>query len=386
MGDLNAPVLGSVVLASATSWVVLRLMLGNNPLFHVPQYQLVHPLEFGIYTVLGVAGGLVSVAFTKLLLGMRVLFSRLPTWTCWFQPVAGGLVAGLLGWRLPQVLGVGYAYVGDALNGKMALQLMALLVLFKLLAVTTSYASGNAGGIFGPSLFIGAMLGGALGSVAHHWLPAYTAEPGAYALVGMGTLFAGVVRAPMTSVVMIFETTHDYAVIVPLMISNTVSFFISSRMQRQPIYEALGIQDGIHLPGAEVHRRDGQRQVSQVMRAATEVLRSEMTVREAFERAHKTEFRSWPVADERGLVGIVDLPRLEQAMAHGEETKPLSHLVDAQDFPHVHPDQPLHLALERMGAAELDVLPVVNRANIHHLMGVVILSDVLNSYGVKRRE
>ena len=386
MGDLNAPVLGSVVLASATSWVVLRLMLGNNPLFHVPQYQLVHPLEFGIYTVLGVAGGLVSVAFTKLLLGMRVLFSRLPTWTCWFQPVAGGLVAGLLGWRLPQVLGVGYAYVGDALNGKMALQLMALLVLFKLLAVTTSYASGNAGGIFGPSLFIGAMLGGALGSVAHHWLPAYTAEPGAYALVGMGTLFAGVVRAPMTSVVMIFETTHDYAVIVPLMISNMVSFFISSRLQRQPIYEALGRQDGIHLPGAEVHRRDGERQVSQVMRPTTEGLRSEMTVQDAFEQAHKTEFRSWPVVDERGLVGIIGLTQLEHAMSNGEETKPLSHLVDVLEFPHVHPDQPLHLALERMGAAELDVLPVVNRANIHYLMGVVVLSDVLKWYGVKRRE
>src|SRR5271169_3267090 len=134
MGDLNAPVLGSVVLASATSWVVLRLMLGNNPLFHVPQYQLVHSSEFAIYALLGVAGGLVSVAFTKLLLGMRERFLRLPTWTCWFQPVAGGLVAGLLGWRLPQVLGVGYGYVGDALNGKMALQLMALLVVFKLLA------------------------------------------------------------------------------------------------------------------------------------------------------------------------------------------------------------------------------------------------------------
>src|SRR5258708_6882595 len=148
---------------------------------------------------------------------------------CWFQPVAGGLVAGMIAWRLPQVLGVGYGYVGDALNGKMALQMMALLVAFKLLAVTTSYASGNAGGIFGPSLFIGAMLGGALGSVAHHFLPGYTAAPGAYALVGMGALFAGIVRAPMTSVLMIFETTHDYAVIVPLMISNMVSFFISSR-------------------------------------------------------------------------------------------------------------------------------------------------------------
>ena len=382
MGDLNAPVLGSVVLASATSWLVMRLLLGNNPLFSVPQYDLVHPLEFLIYAVLGVVGGLVSVAFTKLLLEMRERFRRMPASTQWFQPVAGGLVAGLIAWRLPQVLGVGYGYVGDALNGKMALQLMALLVVFKLLAVTTSYASGNAGGIFGPSLFIGAMLGGVLGSVAHHFLPGYTAAPGAYALVGMGTLFAGIVRAPMTSVLMIFETTHDYAVIVPLMISNMVSFFISSRLQPEPIYEALAIQDGIHLPGAGAHRRHGQLQVSQAMRAASEILPSNMTVREAFERARKTEFHSWPVIDERGVVGIVSLARIEQAMANGEAAKQLGDLADGQAFPHVHADHPLHVTLERMGAAKLDVLPVVSRANIHLLLGVVVLQDVLNLYGV----
>jgi len=384
MGDLNAPVLGSVVLASATSWVVLRLMLGNNPLFRVPQYELVHPFEFAIYATLGVAGGLVSVAFTKLLLRMREEFLQLPRWTCWFQPLAGGLATGLIAWGLPQVLGVGYGYVGDALNGKMALQLMALLVVFKLLAVTTSYASGNAGGIFGPSLFIGAMLGGTVGGVAHHLWPTYTAAPGAYALVGMGALIAGIVRAPMTSVLMIFETTHDYAVIVPLMISNMVSLFISSRMQRQPIYEALARQDGIHLPRGETLRRPGQRQVGQIMRAATQVIGSQMIVREAFDRAHNTEFDGWPVTDERGVVGAVGLDWLEQAMANGEETKQLRDLVDAPDFPHVHADQPLHLALERMGAAKLDLLPVVSRANIHHLIGVVVLSDVLNSYGVKR--
>jgi len=384
MGDLNAPVLGSVVLASATSWVVLRLILGNNPLFQVPQYQLVHPLEFAIYALLGVAGGLVSVVFTKLLLGMRERFQHLPKWTCWFQPLAGGLAAGLIAWRLPQVLGVGYGYVGDALNGKMTVQLMALLVVFKLLAVTTSYASGNAGGIFGPSLFIGAMLGGTIGSVAHHLLPAYTAAPGAYALVGMGTLFAGIVRAPMTSVLMIFETTHDYAVIVPLMISNMVSFFISSRLQQQPIYEALAMQDGIHLPGAKTLRPRGQRVTFQVMRPPTVVMRSEMTIREAFDQAHNTEFHAWPVTDERGVVGIIGLDSLEKALANGEDTKQLRDFVNALDFPHVHADQPLHLALERMGAAKLDVLPVVSRANIHRLIGVVVLTDVLNSYGVER--
>src|SRR5450631_166330 len=257
VGDLHAPVMGAVVLASATAWMVLRVSLGNHPLFKVPQYQLVHPAEFAVYAVLGVAGGLVSVAFTKLLLGMRERFLRFSQTTLWFQPLAGGLLVGLLGWFVPQVLGVGYGYVGDALNGNMALKLMALLVVLKLLTVTTSYASGNAGGIFGPALFIGAMLGGSIGTVAHRLLPGFTATPGAYALVGMGAVFAGIVRAPMTSVLMIFEMTQDYAVIVPLMIANLVSLFIASRLQREPIYEALAVQDGIHLPKSETRRRHG---------------------------------------------------------------------------------------------------------------------------------
>ena len=380
MGDLNAPVLGSVVLASATGWMVLRLLLGDNPLFKVPQYRLVHSVEFAVYAVLGVAGGVVSAAFTKLLLDMRERFLRMPAWSRWFQPVAGGLLTGLLGWFVPQVLGVGYGYVGEALNGRMALQLMALLVVLKLLASVTSYASGNAGGIFGPSLFIGAMLGGTVGSIAHRLLPAQTAPAGAYALVGMGAAFAGIVRAPMTSVVMIFETTRDYAVIVPLMISNMVSFFISSHLQRQPIYDALAHQDGIHLPSAEARHLYVLREVTKVMRAATEVLPAQMTVREAFERAHSSEFHAWPVTDKRGIVGMVSLAQLEQALLNGAEANLLEDLIDARHFPHVHADQPLHLALERMGAAKLDVLPVVSRADIQHLEGIIVRSDVLNSY------
>jgi chloride channel protein, CIC family len=386
VGDLNAPVLGSVVLASATSWLVLRLLLGNNPLFQVPQYQLVHPAEFVIYAVLGVVGGFVSVVFTKILLRMREWFRRFPPWTRWFQPVAGGLVAGLIAWRVPQVLGVGYGYVGDALNNNMALKLMALLVVFKLVAVTTSYASGNAGGIFGPSLFIGAMLGGSLGSVVHHLWPAHTALPGAYALVGMGTLFAGILRAPMTSVLMIFETTHDYAVIVPLMISNLVSFFISSRLQPTPIYEALAIQDGIHLPSEHTRRRYGQRHTAHVMRAVTETLQADETVKEAAAQTRGSTFHAWPVVDAQGVVGVVTRAQIDQAAQKGEASKQLLEFIDAGDFPHVHADHPLHVALERMGTAKLDLLPVVSRANIHSLLGVVVLPDVLHAFGVEQRD
>jgi CIC family chloride channel protein len=383
MGDLNAPVIGAVVLASATSWMVLRVLLGNHPLFKVPQYQLVHPAEFAVYAVLGVAGGLVSVAFTKLLLGMRARFLRFPQWTVWFQPVVGGLLVGLIGWFVPQVLGVGYGYVGDALNGNMAFKMMLLLVVLKLIAVTTSYASGNAGGIFGPALFIGAMLGGTVGTVAHHWFPAYTATPGAYALVGMGAAFAGIVRAPMTSVLMIFEMTQDYAVIVPLMIANLVSLFIASRLQHEPIYEALAVQDGIHLPKVETRRRHGRRQVAKIMQTASQLLPAEITVREALARVRSSGFRTWLVTDRRGVIGVINLARLERELAEGAD-KQVGELVDALVFPHVHPDQGLDLALERMGANQIEILPVVNRADVHKLEGVVTLRDVLDAYGVNR--
>jgi CIC family chloride channel protein len=383
VGDLNAPVLGSVVLASATSWGMLRLLLGNNPLFKVPQYQLVHPVEFAFYAVLGIAGGLVSVAFAKLLLGLRERFLRFPQKSAWVHPLAGGLLVGAIGWFVPQVMGVGYQYVGDALNGHMALKLMLVLVFLKLLTVPVSYASGNAGGIFGPALFIGAMLGGAFGTVAHHYFPAYTAVPGAYALVGMGTAFAGIVRAPMTSVLMIFEMTQDYAVIVPLMISNLVSLFIASRLQPEPIYDALAIQDGIHLPGAEARQRYAQRQVLLAMHAPTEVLSGETTVRDALDQIRTSRIHSWLVVDERGVIGVINLSTLEQEKNEGADKK-LRELVGVLHFPHVHTDQGLDLALERMGTNHLDLLPVVNRASVHKLEGVVTLADVLNSYGLNR--
>ena len=383
VGDLHAPVLGSVVLASATSWGVLRLILGNSPLFKVPQYQLVNPVEFAIYAVLGVGAGLVSVTFVKLLLGMRERFLRFPRWTVWFQPVAGGLLVGLLGWFVPQVMGVGYGYVGLALNGNMTLKLMALLVVLKLITVTTSYASGNAGGIFGPALFIGAMLGGSVGTAAHHFFPAYTATPGAYALVGMGAAFAGIVRAPMTSVLMIFEMTQDYAVIVPLMIANLVSLFIFSRFQKQALYEALAIQDGVHLPSAASRQQHVQRKVVRVMRAANSTLSAETTVREALELAISSESRTWIVVDRAGVVGVINLSWLKQEVAEGVDKK-LGEVLNTLIFPHVHADQGLDLALERMGTNQIEVLPVVSRADVHKLEGVVTLHDVLDSYGVTR--
>ena len=385
VGDLHASVMGGVVLASATAWVFLRLLLGDNPLFRVPQYRLVHPGEFVIYAVLGVAGGVVSAVFSKLLLGIRERFLKLSQKTVWFQPVAGGLTVGLMGWFVPQVLGVGYGYVGEILNENMLLRLMILLLMLKVLAVAVSYGSGNAGGIFGPSLFIGALLGGIVGTVAHRMFPMHTATPGAYALVGMGAVFAGVVRTPMTSVLMIFETTRDYSVIVPLMIANLVSLFVASRIERRSIYESLALQDGIHLPTSESRLEHGKRIVKRATRAATETLALDQTVEQALQSARASKLRAWPLVDQRGVVGVISLEVLEKAIAAGGATRKLQEFANPLSFPHVHADQSLEVALNRMGEANLDLLPVVSRADVHRLEGVIALEDVMDSYGFAKQ-
>jgi CIC family chloride channel protein len=336
LADLHARVVGSVVIGAATSWIVLRLILGDEPLFHVPAYQLVHPLEFFIYAVLGVLGGLVSTAFVKLLLWQRARFQQAPERWKPFTPAVGGLTVGLLALAAPGVLGVGYNLVSDALNGQMALKIMLLLLVLKLVATATSYSSGNAGGIFGPALFIGAMLGGAVGHVAHFLLPDHTGNAGAYALVGMGAAFAGIVRTPMTSVIMIFEVTRDYTIIVPLMIANLCSYVLAQKLQRMPIYEALSYQDGITMPSP----------------------------------AHMPE----PLTVEQAM----------RPFDHAEST-----IAAPPDVPHVHPDQPLDLALQRMGEAGVDEIAVVSRAGGAQI-GVLHMQDALGAYkklaGSRERE
>lgn len=250
IGDMNAALLGSTVVASVAAVIVERSILGNEPLFHVPAYHLVHPAEILAYAALGVVGGVVSLIFSKGLLALRLVFRRMPPSTRFIQPAMGGLVIGAMLVFSPAIMGVGYEYVDQALNGGLVLKTLVALCLLKLVATTVSYASGNAGGIFAPSLYIGAMAGGAVGMIVHRVAPFPTGDPGAYALVGMGTLFAGIIRAPMTSVFMIFEITQDYQILVPLMVANLLSFAISKRFQPVPVYHALLHQDGIHLPSS----------------------------------------------------------------------------------------------------------------------------------------
>jgi CIC family chloride channel protein len=315
---LNASLIGSTVLASVASVMVMRSLLGNDPLFHVPVYELMHPAELGAYAALGLAGGALSLLFAKVLLASRAWFLALPARTRIVQPVVGGVVVGALLLVSPAVMGVGYEYVDQALNSGLPALTMAGLCLLKLVATTVSYSSGNAGGIFAPSLYLGAMLGGAIGVAVSTLGPVVgieTGEPGAYALVGMGAVFAGIIRAPMTSVIMIFEITQDYEILVPLMVANLLSLLISRRFQPVPVYDALLRQDHVHLPSRESTRMAGARTARDVMQPEP-----------------------------------ATLERLPEAW--------------------VYPDEGLDAVLDRLHRSQ-DRLPVISRANVHTQLGVI---------------
>jgi CIC family chloride channel protein len=380
LGDLHAPVMGSVVIGSATSWMVLHLILGDEPLFHVPAYQLVNPFEFVVYAALGLLVGLGSVCFVKLLLYIRSRFKLLPKSTLWLQPVVGGLTVGLLGWLMPEVLGVGYDYVERVLMGDLALKTVAILAVLKIVATATCYGSGNAGGIFGPSLFIGATIGGAVGTVAHTLAPGITAGPGAYALIGMGAAFAGIIRTPITSVIMIFEMTRDYSIIVPLMISNLISYFISQRLQREPIYDALANQEGVHLPSGELRQQLSRLQVHSAIRPDDQPLGPDADFQTAAGVLRDKNLNAWPVARDGKLWGLLTA----QLLGAGMDSKvAIGDLFDAGvPVIHVHLDHPLSIALERMGSAGVEALPVVSRGDIRKLLGIVTLPEVLKAYGL----
>jgi CIC family chloride channel protein len=382
IGDMNAALLGSTVVASVASVIVERSILGNQPLFHVPTYHLVHPAELIAYAALGVVGGLVSVAFCRGLLGLRTLFARLPASTRIVQPAIGGVAIGITLLFVPAVMGVGYEYVDQALNGGLLLKTMIGLCVVKACATIVSYSSGNAGGIFAPSLFIGAMAGGAVGMVVHLVAPFPTGDPGAYALVGMGTLFAGIIRAPLTSVFMIFEITQDYQILVPLMVANLLSFAISKRFQPTPVYHALLKQDGVHLPSAEATAGPTARTARDLMRDAVALVPGDCPIAVASEEADRhPETPAYLIGTGDRLTGVVSRETIAAAVKAGRGGEPIAAIADDRGL-HVHADHPVEIALDRF-AETAGLLPVVSRADAHRVEGVVTLDSIMRFVGRK---
>jgi CIC family chloride channel protein len=381
IGRWTAGILGSVVLSAVSSVVVMRWFLGSESLFRIPAVQLQRPSELIAYSVLGVVGGLASVIFSVGIATLRPRCKALPLWTQYFQPALAGLLIGIIAMLgAPQIMGAGYEAMDEAMHGRFTWQFLALLAGLKIVATLLSFVSGTPGGMFAPTLFIGAMLGAAVGGAEHALVPHLNVSPGTYALVGMGVLFAGFLRAPMTSVFMVLEVSGNYSIIVPVIVANTFAYVISRGLQPIAIFDLLTRQDGLELPSMEEQREEGVLHVEDAMRPVDgAVLDGQETVDQALLAAGdgSTEEALLVRMSPSGWCSVTR----QQLRAMGDDGKgaaSLGSLLPIRRVPELHPDNPLEMALRYVD--RWPVVPVVSRADVRQLEGVITQRDVLERY------
>jgi chloride channel protein, CIC family len=380
IGRWSAGILGSVVLSAVSSVVVMRWFLGADAIFRVPVTAFTHPSELIAYAVLGVAGAFAAAIFSKSIGFFHPRLRAMPRWTQYFQPALAGFLIGLVGWLgAPQVMGAGYDFIDQAMHDQFGWKFLAILAGLKIVATTLSFVSGTPGGMFAPTLFIGAMLGGAVGGVERHFFPLLTVSTGTYALVGMGVLFAAFLRAPMTSVFMVLEVSGNYSIIVPVMVANTVAYVIARSLQAVPIFDVLTRQDGLVLPSFEEQREEEILRVEDAMKPAPElILDADAALEDVSARTSDLPVGSFLVRMSPSGWSAISRDLLNRMMKEGKGALTLGSVLPIQRLPYLYPDLPLDAALRCVNQAE--VIPVVNRADLRKLEGIVTRDDVLSRY------
>jgi CIC family chloride channel protein len=385
IGRWSAAILGSVVLSAVASVVVMRSFFGPEPLFHIPEVALLRPEELLAYVVLGVAGGLAAVVFARAISYLRPRLKAAPRWTQYLQPGLAGLLVGMIGYLgAPQVMGAGYQFIDQAMHDRFTWEMLGALAGLKILSTTLSFVSGAPGGMFAPTLFIGAMLGGAVCGIERHFFPHLTGSTATYALVGMGVLFAGFLRAPMTSVFMVLEVSGNYSIIVPVLVANTFAYVISRRLQPTPIFDLLTRQDGLDLPSMEEQREERVLRVEDAMQPIPQiVLDSGETVSQANRRIQQAEGDVFLVRLNPTGWGSITQEMLGRFAREGKQEITLGSLCEDR-LPYLHPDLSLETAL-RYGHT-LQLIPVVSRADFRKLEGVISRDAVLSKYMMSSTE
>ena len=379
IGRWSAGILGSVVLSAISSVVVVRWFLGAEPLFRIPAVGLVQPAELLAYATLGIVGAFAAVFFAKAIAYWRPRLRAWPRWTQYFQPMMAAVVIGLIGFLgAPQVMGAGYEYIDQAMHDQFTWKMLAILALLKIVATTLSFVTGTPGGMFAPTLFVGAMLGGAIGGLERHFYPALTGSTGTYALVGMGVLFAGFLRAPMTSVFMVLEVSGNYSIIVPVIVANTLAYVISRALQTTPIFDILTRQDGLDLPSLEEQREQTVLRVEDAMKAApTPILNSGDPVNQALQRIQGLSGEFLVRLNPSGWRSVT-ADTLKRLVSEGKGEMTLGSALVTPVLPYLHPDHTLETALRYV--YQVPFVPVVHRADFRQLEGVISRDEVLEKY------
>jgi CIC family chloride channel protein len=414
LGELHLGDLGSVVLSAVTASTISRIFLGIRPAFSIPNYGVKGPWEILLYALLGVLSAVSAVMFIRMLYWFEDRFDgwRFPDA---FKPAVGGLLLGSLAFFYPMVLGLGFVpseealldlplseniphvfgsgfpVIEGALLGELSFGLLFVLIFLKPLATSLTLGSGNSGGVFAPALFTGAALGGAFGRFVERMAPGATAGPGAFATVGMAAVFAGAARAPFTAILIVFEMTDDYQLILPLMAGVIVSMIVADRLHHDSIYTLKLTRRGINLHrGRDVDVMESVR-VDEVMVRQPQTIPVDLPVQLLAGEFLRTGRHGFPVLNpDRSLFGVVSLEDYRRATARGNEASEKLTVRDiaTSAIVSVFPDETVGTALRRMAPRDISRLPVVSRENTRSLLGVVRRNDIVRAYevGAMRRE
>jgi CIC family chloride channel protein len=381
LGDFGLATFSPIVISSVAATAVSRAYLGDTPAFIVPAYELVSAWEFPMYLLLGVFCAVVGVAFTKTLYWTEDVFDRFK-FPEYLKAVIGGILLGIGGLFLPQILGVGYGAINLALMQKLAWWLLLILVLAKVLATSITIGSGASGGIFAPSLFMGAMAGGLFGTILHNLFPDVTASPGAYSIVGMGAVVSATTHGPLAAILILFEMTGNYQIILPLMLSCIVGTIASRNLLKDSIYTLKLARRGIDIKGGKEVNVLKSIYVKDVMSSNVETFPENLSIESMAAKISKSKYNSFPVIDSQDkLSGIISFNDYSDALFNED----LANLVVAKDLATsdvvtVCSDEDLYTALERISLKDFSTLPVVSPDDPAHLIGIVSRRDIIGAY------
>ena len=381
LGDFGLATFSPIVISAVVATAVSRHFLGDFPAFVVPSYELVSVWEFVLYLILALLCAVVSIIFIKTLYGTEDFFERIKM-PPYLKAALGGAIIGCAALFAPHILGVGYGSIDLALAAKLAWYLMLALIFLKIFATAITIGSGGSGGIFAPSLFIGAMAGGLFGLMVHALWPEATASPGAYSIVGMGAVVSATTHGPLTAILMLFEMTGDYKIILPLMITCIVSTLVAGQLFRESIYTLKLTRRGVDIrAGREVNTLKSMR-VKEVMSTGVETISEATPLGILSERIAKSKFNSFPVLDAQNrLTGILSFSDYRDAVFDEN----LKDLIIAKDLSSsevvtLHQDTNLYEALDAITRKDFAILPVVAANDPNQLVGVLSRRDIIGAY------